>query len=211
VEAIFAAGQQSHVALLAGWNADEGSYKSIFETDAPSPENFVTKIRALYGPNAEAILKLYPATNVAETKRSARDLAGDRFTGFATWKWLEMQVKTGQAPVYRFQFEDTLPFPAGTATSADNEPVAPHASEIEFVFQVLSSRDLPWRPQDEKVSDLMGCYWTNFAKTGDPNGEGLPHWPAYAPPAYEVMHLNADSHAAPDAHRPRYEFLNQIH
>lgn len=56
----------------------------------------------------------------------------------------------------------------------------------------------------------MSSYWTNFAKTGDPNGEGLPHWPTYAPNKYEVMHLRADPHVAPDDHRAQCEFLSQV-
>jgi para-nitrobenzyl esterase len=210
-EAIFAAGKQNHVALLAGWNADEGDYQDIFNDLPATPENFVTRVRALYGTNADAVLKLYPASTIAETKRSAADLAGDRFTALATWKWLELHLKTGGSPVFRYHFEQTLPLPAGTAPSPDNEPVAPHASEIEFVFQVLSSRDLPWRPEDEKVSDLMGSYWTNFAKTGDPNSPGLPQWPAYKAESFDVMHLNSNSQARPDDRRARYLLLDRIH
>ena len=91
------------------------------------------------------------------------------------------------------------------------EPRAQHASEIEFVFQVLSSRRLPWRPEDRKLSDIMGSYWTNFAKTGDPNGEGLPQWPAYGSQTeYQVMHLSAAPRAAPDDHRLRYLFLDSL-
>jgi para-nitrobenzyl esterase len=210
VEAIFAAGKQSPVPLLAGWNADEDSYRSLLEGKEPTVENFTARVRVLYGPNAETILELYPAATAAQAKRSAQDLAGDRFTGLAAWKWMELQLKTGQAPVFRYRFDQTLPLPADAAHSSDAEPTAPHAVEIEFVFQVLSSRDLPWRPEDRKLSDLMGSYWTNFAKTGDPNAVGLPHWPAYSSDGYQVMHLSADPHAAPDEHRARYEFLDSI-
>ena len=113
-----------------------------------------------------------------------------------------MQLKTGRSPVFRYRFDQTLPLA---------EPAAPHASEIEYVFQVLSSRRLPWRPEDRKVSDLMGSYWTNFAKTGDPNGPDLPRWPAYASrDGYQVMHLTADPRPAPDQHRARYEFLDKL-
>jgi para-nitrobenzyl esterase len=206
--AIFAAGKQSHVPLIAGWNRDEGDYDSILKDDAPTRENFEARVRALYGENAEALLKLYPGTTAAEVKRAAQDLAGDRFTALHMWEWLEMQIKTGQAPVYRYRFEQTLPLPVGSP--ADAEPRAPHAGEIEYVFEVLSSKDLPWRPEDEKVSDLMSTYWTNFAKTGDPNGEGLPQWPTYGPEKYEVMHLTPEPHAAPDEERARLEFLSKI-
>ena len=89
--------------------------------------------------------------------------------------------------------------------------MAPHASDIEFVFQVLSSRNLPWRTEDREVSDLMASYWTNFAKTGDPNGPGLPRWPAYtARDGYEVMHLRAKPAVMPDQNRARYEFLDRL-
>lgn len=205
---IFAAGKQSHVPLIAGWNLDEGDYDSILKDDAPTRANLEARVRTLYGDNADALLQLYPGTTEAEVKRAAQDLAGDRFTALHTWEWLEVQVKTGQAPVYRYRFEQTLPLPAGSAPNA--EPQAPHSGEIEYVFEVLPSKDLPWRPEDEKVSDLMSTYWTNFAKTGDPNGEGLPHWPTYAPEKYEVMHINTDPHAAPDEHRARYELLSKI-
>jgi para-nitrobenzyl esterase len=206
--AIFAAGKQSHVPLIAGWNLDEDDYEAILGTDPPTRKNFEAKVRALYGTNADALLKLYPGTSEAEVKRAAQDLAGDRFTALHTWEWLEAQLKTGGAPVYRYRFEETLPLAAGSPPDA--EARSPHSGEIEFVFEVLSSKDLPWRPEDQKVSDLISLYWTNFAKISDPNGEGLPHWPAYTANGYELMHLNSDPHAASDEHRARYEFLNQI-
>jgi para-nitrobenzyl esterase len=75
---------------------------------------------------------------------------------------------------------------------------------------MLSSKHLPWRPEDRAVSELMADYWTNFAKTGDPNGPGLPPWPAYnRQNGYPVMHLAATSGSAPDRHRDRYEFLDR--
>jgi para-nitrobenzyl esterase len=66
---------------------------------------------------------------------------------------------------------------------------------------------MPWRPEDRQVSDRMATYWTNFARTGDPNGAALPKWPLYrAADGYQVMHIAAGAHAAPDAQRARYEF-----
>jgi len=59
------------------------------------------------------------------------------------------------------------------------------------------------------VSELMASYWSNFAKTGDPNGPGLPEWPVYnSGSGYQVMHIKANSAALPDDHRGRYEFLD---
>ena len=206
---IYAAGRQAHVALLAGWNQDEGSFKSYFTNDAPTVENYVSRAKARFNTNAEAFLKVYPVATDAEARRAAQDFAGDRFTGYAMWKWLELQLATGGFPVYRYEFDQTLPLSANA--NPGTEPTAPHASEIEYVFRVLSSKQLPWRPEHRKVSELMASYWTNFAKTGDPNGPGLPQWPVYdRQDGYAVMHLEANPGAAPDRHRSRYEFLDHL-
>jgi para-nitrobenzyl esterase len=209
VSSIYFRGKQAHVPLLAGWNADEGSYRTILGDERPTPESYVERIRVLFGNKADAVLSLYPGATDDRVKRSAQDLAGDQFIGYSTWKWLEAHLETGKSPVFRYEFEQTLPLSAADAGNPAAAPSAPHASEIEFVFQVLSSRRLPWRPADRNLSDMMGSYWTNFAKTGDPNGEGLPPWPAYDyKNGYQVMHLTAEPSAAPDAHRARYLFLD---
>lgn len=205
---IYGAGEQAHVPLLAGWNRDEANYRAFFKGDKPTLANYGALAKARFGPRADEFLRLYPATTDAEARRAAQDLAGDDFMGFAVWTWLELHRTTGHAPVYRYKFEQTLP--RARNAPKDAEPVAPHASEIEFVFRVLSSRSRPWRPEDHAVSELMASYWTNFAKTGNPNGPGLPKWPAYdANDSFPVMHLKAEAGAAPATDRARYEFLEQ--
>ena len=205
---LYAEGRQNHVSLMAGWNRDEGNYRSFFAGDEPTAVNYLARAKAVYGTNAEAFLKVYVASTDAEARRAAQDYSGDQGAGYSTWKWLETHRATGGSPVYRFEFDQTLPLPADAGPGV--EATAPHAAEIEFVFRVLSSRSLPWRPQDQAVSELMASYWTNFAKTGDPNGPGLPMWPAYGDQdGYQVMHLSADAGASADAHRGRYLFLDQ--
>jgi len=211
VAAIFAAGKQAHIPLLAGWNRDEGSFRMFFGKDSATEENFHKHAETQFGADAATFLKLYPAGNDAAAKRSAQDFSGDQFIAHGTWKWLEIHQKTGKSAVYRYRFDQTMPFPADFTGGPEVEPTAPHASEIEFVFGVLSSKNLPWRPEDRKVSDLMGSYWSNFAKTGNPNGPGLPDWPAYASPrGSQVMHFSSDSRAIPDNQRDRYEFLDDV-
>ena len=204
--AIYAAGKQSQVPLLAGWNADEGSARAIFKSDPATAANFIKRAKDLYGEKADAFLKLYPAASDEQAERSAQDLAGDQFIAFSTWKWIEMHAATGKSREYRYEFDEAPPAPAGGVARG-----AYHSAEIEFVFRVLVSKNLPWRPEDFKLSELMSAYWSNFAKTGDPNGPGLPKWPAYgAADGYQVMHLSATPGAAPDVHRGRYEFLDAL-
>jgi para-nitrobenzyl esterase len=207
--AIYAAGEQSRVPLLAGWNADEQRVYSTFGNKRPTARSFEEEVAGKYGKAAGDVLRLYPARTDEEAVRSAGDLAEDMC---GMWKWLELHLATGGAPVYRFQFDRAVPVAPGTvvngapATGADVGAV--HASEIVYVFGALASkRDVQSTPEDWRLSDAMETYWTNFAKTGNPNGGGLPAWPAYARAGgYQVMHLNAVCAPEPDAHRDRFLF-----
>jgi para-nitrobenzyl esterase len=69
----------------------------------------------------------------------------------------------------------------------------------------------PLRPEDYQTSTAMQKYWTNFAKTGDPNGEGLAKWPVYAADTqWQVMHVGPEPMAAPDRHRPQDVLLDSV-
>ena len=90
---------------------------------------------------------------------------------------------------------------------------ARHAGEIEYVFGQLDSvPKVTWEAADRRLSDLMMSYWSNFARTGDPNGPDLPKWPRYEKSTgHTVMHLNVESQAKPDASRARYERSMRSH
>ncbi|MBV9085635.1 MAG: carboxylesterase family protein [Acidobacteriaceae bacterium] len=159
-----------------------------------------------HGEHAAEVLRVYPAWTDEQPEQSVQALASDRFIACGTWKWIEMQLKTGGSSVFGYRFEDAPPIKSGTASRG-----AYHSAEIEFVFEQLKSKDLQWRPEDFKLSDLISSYWTNFAKTGDPNGPGLPQWPRYdKQDGYQVMHLSAASHAAPAEDRARYQVLDSV-
>ncbi|MDQ6705881.1 MAG: carboxylesterase family protein [Acidobacteriota bacterium] len=212
VYSIYAAGKQRGIPLLAGWNADEGSYRSFLKGAQPTVQNYLARLHELFGDKADAMFKLYPAATDEQVKRSAQDLAGDQFIGYSTWKWIEMQSARGGAPVYHYRFEDAPPIGADEKDSeAAKWRGAKHSAEIEFVFEDLASKHLPWRARDRKLSEEMATYWTNFAKTGSPNGNGLPSWPAYRKQdGYQVMHLAPEPHAAADTQRARYELLDSM-
>ncbi len=194
----YAEGKQAHIPLLAGWNRDEGSFAAAKGMTAVQ---WKSKAEELFGDHAAEFLALYPGTDDAQSLRSSIDYSGDTFIAFSTWKWIEAQVKTGGAPVYRYHLE--LPAPPSKFHSA----FAFHSDDIEYVFGTLDTRPgAVWRPEDRKLSEEIMDYWTNFAKTGDPNGAGLPEWPRYDKTA-EVLHLDNETHASPDTTRQRYEFL----
>ena len=86
---------------------------------------------------------------------------------------------------------------------------ARHAGEIEYVFGTLDSlKNVTWEASDRKLSDAMTTYWSNFARTGDPNGSGAAEVAALRPRSGRVMHLDETIHDAADSLRPRYEALD---
>jgi para-nitrobenzyl esterase len=211
---IYAASRQNDVPLLAGWTADEVRAYRTFGDQRPTAETFRETARKKYGDAAGQFLKFYPATSDTEAVRSAGDWADDQFNCFSIWKWLELQGKTGKAPIYRYSFDHTVPVEPGRmingapATAADLG--APHASDIGYVFAAFDSAPtIPWKDADRKVSDAMMTYWTNFARNGNPNGDGVSNWPEYnKKTGFAVMHLDAAPKSAPASHRDRYEFLD---
>ncbi len=216
IRATYLRGEQAHVPLLGGWTADEVRAYHTLGSARPTAASFTARVRQRFGDRSDEILRLYPAGSEAEAVRSAGDLEDDLFMGCATWSLLELQRRTGQAPVYRYSFDRHVPVPAGTrvngAPATGDDIGAPHASDIEYVFNTLASKQgVPFEADDWRLSSEIATYWTNFAKTGNPNGDGVAPWPAYTQESgFPVMHLDTRLYSAPETHRERYLYLSGL-
>jgi para-nitrobenzyl esterase len=229
---IFEAGEQAHVPLLVGWNSEEMNYQMVMGKDKPSIENYTKAVQKLYGEHAEEVLKVYNASADEEVEQVATDMAGDRFIGFSTWKWSYLQSKTGGQPVYRYKYARPRPemrpemgnATAGLAggvikdSAGANSPKAPqakgavHSAEIEYALGNLpTNRVYDWQPEDYKVSEIMETFFANFIKTGNPNGLGVPHWPAIENnKTIQVMNIDVNTRAVEQKHDDRYLLLDKL-
>ena len=220
--AIFEAGEQAKIPLLAGSNTQEQSARSVLGDGDPTPETLANAIRKLYGDKADGILKAYTATTTDEVYEAATHLASARFISHSTWKWTELQMKTGGKPVYRYLYARPRPsylgMPDQPAPAAGGRGAqqpsglrgASHSAEIQYAMGNLDlDKRYSWEPADHEVSRVMQAYFVNFIKTGNPNGPGLPEWSTYrADSNYQRMRIDVESHAGPEAYRTRYLALD---
>ena len=107
--AMFTAGKQAHVPLLAGWNSEEQSGRGVLGREAPTRENFEKAVTRLYPNDAKEVLAQYAPATDAEVMQAATDLAGDRFIAYSTWKWIDTSAATGGKPVYRYYYSRPRP------------------------------------------------------------------------------------------------------
>ena len=79
----------------------------------------------------------------------------------------------------------------------ENSEGSPHGQEVAYVFENLNPQSPRVTENDLEISDAMGTYWTNFAKYGDPNGEGVPEWPEFTMETQQLMYFNKTPHPGP--------------
>ncbi|HEX7755380.1 MAG TPA: carboxylesterase family protein [Niabella sp.] len=190
---IFEAHQQAMVPLLAGWNSAETGEGALLKGQSPTKEHFINAVKENFPAGFEKVLALFPHNDAAAIRQSAADIASDRFIVYSTWKWLDLHSKNSNQQVYRYLFSKITP----NHLPADQQPVgASHASDIPYCMgNLYLLPQIKWTAEDYKTSETFLNFFANFIKNGNPNGKGLPEWPAVKagdlhPP---VMDLNSDS------------------
>ena len=177
---LYSNGEYNDVDILVGYNSDEG----LSFGPPRSVEQYVGGVNHRYGPFAEKLLKAYPAGDGNVMPKSTRDLMRDAAFGWHTWSWARLQARTGNSKVYLYYFDQHPDYPEDSPQAGQGSP---HGMDVAYVFQDLSPSDPRTTSSDLVISDAMATYWTNFAKRGDPNGQGLSQWPEFSDQAPHVM------------------------
>ena len=190
--------------ILIGTNSDEGA---LFAPPGVTPVLFESQVRAGYGARADEILAAYAHATNDDAGKASRDLFRDSLFGWPTWTWATLQAQKGTSKAYVYYFDRRTPQSPNGAN---------HASEIPFVFGNLSGSGggvvglgAPARPEDVALSELMNSYWVNFAKTGDPNGSGLPMWPAFTNASQNAMIFDTRPSARPLPNMTQLKAMDQ--
>jgi para-nitrobenzyl esterase len=186
---LYEAGKYNDVNVIIGTNSDEGGMFS-----RPSyPEDYKHRTEQRFGDFAEKIFKAYPGDTEEQTYTSSADIFRETAFAWPSWAWARLQSRTGNSKVFMYYFDQKQP-------ENPRMPIklrgAPHAAEIKYVLENIDPNR--YGEEDLKLSDIMGTYWTNFAKYGDPNGDNLPVWTEFSEENPAVMHLKYTPEQGPE-------------
>jgi para-nitrobenzyl esterase len=189
----YKAGREARVSLMIGANSADIGF---------SPAKTVDEVFAPFGARKAQAMAAYKAGPSSDPRVVGSEVGMDkgrvepaRFTAAA------FAARGLKAYEYRFSY-------VADSMKGEWKTGAPHATEIPYVFDTVSAKygkDLTAR--DEAVAKAANTYWANFAKTGDPNGPGLPRWPAYSASSDGIMDFRADGIPAggPDPWKARLD------
>lgn len=192
----FVQAKQQDVPLLTGWNADDGVSSGPMATAKQFREN----IQHRYGEKADKCLELFPANNDEQAAQSQKLLSQLSF-GWNNYTWASMQTAHGKSKAYLYYFTHVPP----------GEPNygAFHSAEFGYALHTLKFWNRPFTQVDYQLEEIMSTYWVNFAKTGNPNGEGLPEWPAYSDENPRVIELGDKVQAKGLPYSDQLHFMNE--
>jgi para-nitrobenzyl esterase len=196
--AIFAQGKQNDVPTMTGLTADEGSASASY--GKVNADEFTKQIQQRFGAQAEAFLKLYPSNDQTQSGLSQKQSARDQGL-VSMYLWAAERAKTSKTNAYTYYFTRGIPWPEHPEFGAF------HTGDLPYFFANLKHLNRPWEAVDRKLAETASSYWVNFAKTGNPNGKGLPNWPAFASAQQVTMELGEKTGVRPVAETEKLTFF----
>jgi para-nitrobenzyl esterase len=194
------ANRHNNVPIMIGTNKDEST---IFTTMLPvdTKAGYRKTLKSLFPSISKQILKQYPVSDYP-TPRDAFNAFFTDLTFVCPARWAGLMSSVNQPQTFVYSFTNVFEIPQIKPFGAF------HGQELLFVFN--NFLNLPPTQDQRKLSETMLSYWTNFAKTGDPNGVGLPNWPQHnqSSDAYQVLNPNINSQTA--LRKEFCEFLGKV-
>jgi para-nitrobenzyl esterase len=180
---------RSNVPLLTGFNWNEGTAVRM------TPAQFAAMVRERYGAFADRFLALYPHATERQASASAAVLTRDRYMASLLF-FSQARAQAWGERVYDYLFDHAYPGPDPRKFGSF------HTAEVPYVFGALRQKGRVFTAADNEVSLQLQTYWISFMKTGDPNADDLPRWPAAGNPEGRVMGLGDRPGARPAVSSP---------
>lgn len=176
----YADGRVNPIDVLVGFNAGEGH--DFLQDRTVTVETLPTLLRQDFPPVIVALIgPKSPATDPEALETFVAFEGAMRF-GWNMLAWAGLHAQHAHGKAFLYYFAHTPPGERG----------ARHGVEMTYVFGHSNS---DWSDTDHRIADQMANYWTNFAKTGNPNGDGLPDWPVFTPAGEQALLIGDDSRA----------------
>lgn len=206
---VFQLAKTHQVPLLAGFNSGEAVPFLSKALPHNTPEMYTQSASVLFRPETSIFFELYLGDTQSLANESAEALIGDLVISAQTCDAIDRQALASDQPVFAYYYTYTSPY----------SPIAAHSVEVDFVFGNLesssgsSSSATSPSAADLAFSRQVMTYWTNFAKTGDPNDAGntnIPHWPRYTGEGADFLQLGNNISAIASPSKERYQFLASL-
>ena len=200
---LYERGDYNDVPVIVMTNSDEGA---LFSRSI-EPEDYQKSVRATFGPFAEEALKIYPGNTVDEAFHGNGDAFRDMGFAWPSYAWVNLQSKTGKGAAYAA----FLAQPSTRSFSGDprRRGVA-HADDILYLNgEFLMQPDK--YPAESALAEIIQQYWVNFAKTGNPNGKGLPYWPTFDASKPTTMQFSNGASLIMLPNREQIEFVDRFY
>jgi para-nitrobenzyl esterase len=195
-DAAYLAGRWSKMPVMVGANSMDIGFGRAKSKD---------EVFATFGANSEKAKAAYDPDGSAKLSAIVMLVAADQMM-IEPARFIAAMAAAAGEPAYEYRF-------SYVAESMRKQwPGAPHATEIPFVFDTVEARYLKdLTPADKATAQAANAYWVNFAKTGNPNGSGLPEWPKYTGHADVVMDFsNQGPVAKPDPWKARLDLVEVL-
>jgi para-nitrobenzyl esterase len=184
---LFAAGKMAHVPYLAGSNSNEATLMPLLRM---TPDTMLERL----GDQLPVVRKAYEQDGVLTDDALGREVFDDALFASGAQGLASFVAKTG-TPAFVYQFAYVADAQRGISDGVG------HAGELPYVFGISGFSRQPGMgiaarratPKDLTVVSMMQNYWTNFAKTGNPNGQGVPPWTATSPAKPTTLVVSDDT------------------